>query len=181
MLERSSSTRFAAAFIIALGAVCAFAADREDLQGISKPSLERGRYIAQIAGCNDCHTPNYAQSGGRVPEKDWLIGDRLGWRGPWGTTYPANLRMTMARMSEEDWVRVARSAQVSSANALVRPARHERNRPARALPLRAFARCRRRARAGLRAARQRTAWRCRAVPDAASIAAEGLNAAARSL
>jgi mono/diheme cytochrome c family protein len=111
MLERSSSTRFAAAFIIALGAVSAFAADREDLQGISKPSLERGRYIAQIAGCNDCHTPNYAQSGGRVPEKDWLIGDRLGWRGPWGTTYPANLRMTMARMSEEDWVRVARSAQ----------------------------------------------------------------------
>ena len=37
--------------------------------------------------------------------------DRLGWRGPWGTTYPANLRITLSRMSEEDWVRLARKAQ----------------------------------------------------------------------
>ncbi len=59
------------------------------------PQVERGRYLIQIAGCNDCHTANYAPSGGKVPEKEWLTGDALGWRGPWGTTYPTNLRLYM--------------------------------------------------------------------------------------
>ena len=74
-------------------------------------SIERGRYIARIGGCNDCHTPGYAPSGGKVDEKDWLVGDKLGWQGPWGTTYPANLRLVLARMTEDEWVRVAKSAQ----------------------------------------------------------------------
>lgn len=71
--------------------------------------IERGRYIARIAGCNDCHTPNYAMTGGAVPEQQWLTGDRLGWRGAWGTTYPSNLRLALARLSEDDWVRNART------------------------------------------------------------------------
>ncbi|MFP5401315.1 MAG: cytochrome C [Gammaproteobacteria bacterium] len=71
--------------------------------------IERGRYIARIAGCNDCHTPNYAISGGAVPEQQWLTGDRLGWQGPWGTTYPSNLRLALSRLSEDDWVRNART------------------------------------------------------------------------
>lgn len=104
MLNRSLNARFAALIIAAVSTAPALAAD-------PPRSIERGRYIAQIAACNDCHTPNYAQTGGRVPEKDWLTGDRLGWRGPWGTTYPANLRMVLARMSEDDWVRRARSVQ----------------------------------------------------------------------
>src|SRR5262245_16886733 len=54
--------------------------------------IRRGRYVVKVAGCNDCHTPGYAQSGGKIPESQWLIGDRLGWQGPWGTTYPVNLR-----------------------------------------------------------------------------------------
>ena len=73
--------------------------------------IERGRYVARIAGCNDCHTPNYAQSGGKVPEKDWLIGDRLGWQGSWGTTYPANLRIVLSRISESEWLHRARSVE----------------------------------------------------------------------
>ena len=28
--------------------------------------VERGRYIAKVAGCNDCHTPGYAMTGGQV-------------------------------------------------------------------------------------------------------------------
>lgn len=71
--------------------------------------IERGRYIARIAGCNDCHTPNYAMTGGAVPEQQWLTGDRLGWSGAWGTTYPSNLRLALARLSEDDWVRNART------------------------------------------------------------------------
>lgn len=74
-------------------------------------SVERGRYVARIAGCNDCHTAGYAPSGGQVPEAEWLKGDVLGWRGPWGTTYPANLRRVLARYSEDQWVRLARTAQ----------------------------------------------------------------------
>jgi hypothetical protein len=71
--------------------------------------IDRGRYIARIAGCNDCHTPNYATTGGAVPEQQWLTGDRLGWRGPWGTTYPSNLRLALSRLSEDEWVRNART------------------------------------------------------------------------
>lgn len=74
-------------------------------------SIERGRYLARIAGCNDCHTPGYAQTGGKVDEKLWLTGDSLGWQGAWGTTYPSNLRLVLAKMSEQEWVRVAKSAQ----------------------------------------------------------------------
>lgn len=74
-------------------------------------SLERGRYLVKIAGCNDCHTPGYAESGGKVAEKQWLTGNQLGWRGPWGTTYPANLRLAMQKLSEEQWVKLAKSAE----------------------------------------------------------------------
>lgn len=72
-------------------------------------SVERGRYIAVIGGCNDCHTANYAMMEGNVPESEWLKGDILGWRGPWGTTYPANLRLRLGEMSEDEWVAFARS------------------------------------------------------------------------
>jgi mono/diheme cytochrome c family protein len=88
---------------LALGATAPAAAEND-------PALERGRYLAKIAGCNDCHTPGYPQSGGMVPESEWLKGDALGWRGPWGTTYPGNLRLYFAGVSEEQWLAVARTA-----------------------------------------------------------------------
>src|SRR4051812_45749301 len=72
-------------------------------------TVERGRYIAKVAGCNDCHTPGYAMTGGQVPEKNWLVGDGLGWQGPWGTTYPANLRLVLSGMTEDEWVRTAKN------------------------------------------------------------------------
>lgn len=83
----------------------------EAAKGADKSSIERGRYIARTAGCNDCHTPNYAMSGGQVPEKDWLVGDHLGWQGAWGTTYPANLRIALGKLTEDQWVKVAHNAQ----------------------------------------------------------------------
>lgn len=75
----------------------------------SMQEVKRGRYLVQIGGCNDCHTPDYAFSGGKVDEKNWLIGDSLGWRGPWGTTYPANLRLVAKDMSVQQWTARARS------------------------------------------------------------------------
>ena len=73
------------------------------------PLVDRGRYLIRIAGCNDCHTANYPQAGGKVPEKEWLTGDALGWRGPWGTTYAVNLRLYMQDMTEEQWVKKGRT------------------------------------------------------------------------
>jgi hypothetical protein len=75
-------------------------------------SIERGRYLVKITGCNDCHTPGYALSGGKVPEKQWLTGDSIGWQGPWGTTYPSNLRLYMQKLSEDDWVKLAKTLQL---------------------------------------------------------------------
>ncbi|OJW48480.1 MAG: cytochrome C [Candidatus Accumulibacter sp. 66-26] len=72
--------------------------------------IERGRYVVALAGCNDCHTPGYAQYEGKVPEAERLTGDRLGWRGPWGTTYPANLRRYFAGVSEREWLAAAANA-----------------------------------------------------------------------
>lgn len=59
-----------------------------------KSSVDRGRYLITIAGCNDCHTAGYPESGGKVPEFQWLKGSPIGYQGPWGTTYPANLRLS---------------------------------------------------------------------------------------
>jgi mono/diheme cytochrome c family protein len=71
--------------------------------------IERGRYLVRVAGCNDCHTPNYGASNGKVDEKLWLTGDALGWSGPWGTTYSTNLRLLMQGLSREQWIAHART------------------------------------------------------------------------
>jgi mono/diheme cytochrome c family protein len=72
------------------------------------PGVERGRYLVQIGGCNDCHTPGYLENAGKVDEKDWLTGSPLGWRGPWGTTYAPNLRLSAAKLTEAQWMPYAR-------------------------------------------------------------------------
>jgi mono/diheme cytochrome c family protein len=74
------------------------------------PDVTRGKYLVQVAGCNDCHTAGYAESGGKVEESKWLTGDRLGWRGPWGTTYAANLRLAVKDMTPEQFMTRARSS-----------------------------------------------------------------------
>lgn len=83
----------------------------QEPQAGSPGSIERGRYLARIGGCNDCHTRGYAQSGGKVPENQWLTGDGVGWSGAWGTTYPANLRLALAKMNEQQWLDFARGTQ----------------------------------------------------------------------
>jgi len=32
----------------------------------------------------------------------------LGWHGPWGTTYPVNLRLLVSQLSEDHWMALAR-------------------------------------------------------------------------
>jgi mono/diheme cytochrome c family protein len=71
-------------------------------------TIERGRYLVQTSGCNDCHTPGYMQADGRLPTSQWLTGSAVGFQGPWGTTYPANLRLSLRSMSEAQWLQRAR-------------------------------------------------------------------------
>jgi mono/diheme cytochrome c family protein len=79
------------------------------VQAEDKPaiSVEHGRYIAVLGGCNDCHTAGYAPANGNVPDTQWLQGSTVGFRGPWGTSYPLNVRAYIAAMSEDDWVKRA--------------------------------------------------------------------------
>lgn len=71
---------------------------------IAASDIETGRYLVLVGGCNDCHTPGYAVTGGKTPEAEWLKGSGRGFYGPWGTTYPHNLRRTVAGMTEDAWV-----------------------------------------------------------------------------
>lgn len=66
--------------------------------------IARGEYLVRLGGCNDCHTPGYAENGGNLPKSEWLQGSPLGYSGPWGTTYPTNLRLSIGKMSEQDWL-----------------------------------------------------------------------------
>lgn len=72
-------------------------------------AIARGRYLVMTAGCNDCHTPGYAQNAGKVDESVWMTGDTVGWQGPWGTTYPINVRLYMQAMTEQQWLATARN------------------------------------------------------------------------
>lgn len=71
--------------------------------------VEAGRYLIKISGCNDCHTDGYLFNGGVTPEDDWLVGSAMGWRGPWGTTYPGNLRLRVQELTEEQWVEMLKT------------------------------------------------------------------------
>ena len=77
-----------------------------------QPDIARGRYIAIIGGCNDCHTAGYPQKSGQIPESEWMLGNPVGFRGPWGTSYPTNLRLNLSKMTEAQWVAYAQKLQV---------------------------------------------------------------------
>jgi len=70
--------------------------------------VTRGKYLVTIGGCNDCHTAGYGEAAGKTPEHDWLLGSPVGFQGPWGTTYAANLRVVVGSMTESEWVAHAR-------------------------------------------------------------------------
>lgn len=65
---------------------------------------EAGRYLVIVGGCNDCHTPGWGETNGTIPEDEWLTGSPVGFLGPWGTSYPPNLRLTAQATTEEAFV-----------------------------------------------------------------------------
>lgn len=68
------------------------------------PLVARGRYLVGFGSCNDCHTPHWRESDGTVPTSQWMTGTNLGYRGPWGTSYAANVRLEFQRISEDQWL-----------------------------------------------------------------------------
>jgi mono/diheme cytochrome c family protein len=104
MNSMNSTQRLNCAIALAVGFATSlsFAANAED------PGVTRGRYVTRISGCNDCHTPGYPESAGKIAESDWLVGSPVGFKGAWGVTYPANLRLIAQTMNEDAWVGYAR-------------------------------------------------------------------------
>jgi len=98
---------YAGVLLCVLVVGCAVKAERE---GSVMPHvkwdnpIEAGKYLVTVTGCNDCHTDGYLMTGGNIPEENWLMGSALGWQGPWGTTYPTNLRLRVQEWDEQTWV-----------------------------------------------------------------------------
>lgn len=78
-------------------------------QGSTAQAIARGNYLVRIAGCNDCHTPGYADKAGDVPKALLLTGGGFVWHGPWGTTYPVNLRLFVQGMTLQRWMTTVRT------------------------------------------------------------------------
>lgn len=59
--------------------------------------------------CNDCHTAGWRDTDGTVPQARWLTGSTIGFRGWWGTSYAANIRLVFQEMSEDRWLAAVRT------------------------------------------------------------------------
>jgi mono/diheme cytochrome c family protein len=109
-MSKHVSVSFIAAIAITLAPHAASSADAAKPHAVSAKTLARGKYMVQTGHCNNCHTSGYTSKQGNVPEKDWLLGSiPLGYRGPWGTTYASNLRLTVPQFTQEQWVKYAKA------------------------------------------------------------------------
>jgi len=103
---RTALTASIAITLIAAGAT--FAAKAKS----AKPgTLERGKYLVTITGCNDCHTPGTFY--GAPDMKRMLSGSELGWEGPGGIVFAANLtpdpETGLGKWSDDEIVKAIRT------------------------------------------------------------------------
>lgn len=75
---------------------------------MASSAIEAGRYMVVFALCNDCHTAGWLPAGD-VPEDQWLLGNPVGYEGPWGVTFPSNLRLRAQEWTEDQWVETLRT------------------------------------------------------------------------
>lgn len=91
------------------------ASDTSDISGpphiVAQNQIEAGRYLAEIGGCQDCHTADWPQTGGNIPDESQLLGVPVGFKGPWGTSYANNLRLVAAAYTPEEWVEMMHTRQ----------------------------------------------------------------------
>jgi mono/diheme cytochrome c family protein len=104
----TARTTLLRAALASLGLLAAGMASAQTAGDANASAISRGKYLAQIGGCNDCHTPGYAEKSDSTPVSQWLTGVPVGFQGPWGTSYAANLRLTVQGMNEAQWIKFAR-------------------------------------------------------------------------
>ena len=76
-------------------------------QGFAQDTLvsaAEGERISRIGGCHDCHSVGFGETAGTIDPATALKGSPVGYQGPWGTTYAANLRLIAADYDEDGWV-----------------------------------------------------------------------------
>jgi mono/diheme cytochrome c family protein len=97
-------------FLVALAALLSLgAAAAGPASSATDADTARGRYLVAFGSCNDCHTPGWIESDGKVPVSRWLTGTSIGFRGPWGTVYPANVRLRFQQVTEDQWLFMVRT------------------------------------------------------------------------
>jgi mono/diheme cytochrome c family protein len=71
--------------------------------------LDAGRYIVLATGCNHCHTANWPETNGKVPQSKWLLG------GIAPPNEPApDLRTIAGALSQQQFISLFRTTQPSS-------------------------------------------------------------------
>ena len=75
----------------------------------SGKSVKHGEFLVNDGGCHDCHTPGWSENGGQAPKDMLLIGGGTNFQGPWGTTYPPNLRLLAQTLTAKQWITKLRS------------------------------------------------------------------------
>jgi cytochrome c1 len=103
-------TRPAALLLVVagLGAGAALAAGPRPQVRAADP-VAAGAYLVIIGGCNDCHTAGWDRAPGAVAKEHLLTGNPVGYAGPWGVSYAANLRLYIHSMTAAEWVAKARA------------------------------------------------------------------------
>ena len=96
-------------FLLALGLLASCTAMAANGPSASKHRIEHGKFLVGYGGCNDCHTPGWAEHGGKMPKNKVLTGSGFNFQGPWGTTYPINLRLYFQKLTLEQWIHNART------------------------------------------------------------------------
>lgn len=116
--HRSLLRLLVAVAVAGLLAFASLAAGKPSVAAAGKPAgnakqaqIDRGQYLTTVMGCNDCHTPGALYGQPDFTRK--LSGSELGWRGPWGVSFPRNLTPDMETglgyWSEEEIVKAIRT------------------------------------------------------------------------
>lgn len=78
----------------------------------SEAEIRQGRYMVLTGHCNNCHTIGFVAKQSNVPEKEWLLGNPVGFRTPAGTSYASNLRLTVQNFTEDEWAQYNKTARM---------------------------------------------------------------------
>lgn len=95
-------------FLLALGLLVSCTAMAAG-PSAGKRAIAHGKFLIGYGGCNDCHTPGWAEHGGTAPKDKVLIGSGFNFQGPWGTTFPVNLRLYFQKLTRKEWIHLART------------------------------------------------------------------------